>query len=160
MKASVIAGPSLKNIEEIAVRLDDGYSVYRITYAVETNDKKEYSAKLKVREDSENILVGEFVWDKSSGDFEIELTDDWGDTYGVEGKLMVDSKTAAIVLESVYDYYEEIDLGISLTVSASDKMPAMPSYTEILTMSSDDLIDMVYDIEEIVYELSDIFYYY
>lgn len=160
VKASVFAGPSWKNLEEVTLRWDDGYSVYRITYAVETNDKKTYSVELKVREDSENILVGEFTWDKEKGNFEAELTDDWGDTYGLEGSLKVDSKTATIVLESAYEDSEEIDLGISLTLTAADKMPAMPSYTDILDMSADELEDVIYDLTDVLYEMSDMFDYY
>ena len=159
-KVSVFAGPSWKNLEEISVRLDDGYSVYWITYAVKSNDKEEYSAKLKVREDSENVLVGEFVWDKEKGDFEAEVTDGWGDTYGLEGSLKVDSKSATIVLDSAYEDSDEMDLGISLIITTSDKMPEMPVYTDILDMNADDLEDLVYDLENVLYELIGIFYYY
>ena len=160
VKASVLAGPSWKNLEEVSVRLDDGYSVIRVTYTVETNDKKEYSAELKVREGSENILVGEFVWDKENGDFEVELADDWGDTYGLEGSLTVDSKAVTIVLDSVSEDSEKIDLGISVIVTASDKMPEMPAYKEILDMTSDDVEDLIYDLEDILGELSGLLYYF
>ncbi|MBR4057033.1 MAG: hypothetical protein IKK00_02710 [Oscillospiraceae bacterium] len=158
VKATVLAGPSFKEIEEISVNLDDGYTKYRINYVVETNTKKELVAELKVREDGENILVGEFNWDKSKGDFEAELTDSWGDTYGAEGSLDVSSKAVVLVLDSVSEDSYETDLGITLTISASDKMPSMPRYTDILDMSAEDLEDMVSDLESAVYDLGDLVY--
>ena len=158
VKATVLAGPSFKEIEEISVNLNDGYTKYRINYVVETNTKKELVAELKVREDGENILVGEFNWDKSKGDFEAELTDSWGDTYGAEGSLDVSSKAVVLVLDSVSEDSYETDLGITLTISASDKMPSMPKYTDILDMSAEDLEDMVSDLESAVYDLGDLVY--
>lgn len=158
VKATVLAGPSFKEIEEVSVNLDDGYTKYRINYVVETNTKKELVAELKVREDGENILVGEFNWDKSKGDFEAELTDSWGDTYGAEGSLDVSSKAVVLVLDSVSEDSYETDLGITLTVSASDKMPSMPKYTDILDMSAEDLEDLVSDLESAVYDLGDLVY--
>lgn len=158
VKATVLAGPSFKEIEEISVNLNDGYTKYRINYVVETNTKKELVAELKVREDGENILVGEFNWDKSKGDFEAELTDSWGDTYGAEGSLDVSSKAVVLVLDSVSEDSYETDLGITLTISASDKMPSMPRYTDILDMSAEDLEDMVSDLESAVYDLGDLVY--
>ena len=72
----------------------------------------------------------------------------------------MDSKTATIVLESAYEDSEEIDLGISLTLTVADKMPAMPSYTDILDMSADELEDVIYDLTDVLYEMSDMFDYY
>lgn len=157
-KLTVLAGPSFKEIEEISVNLNNGYTKYRITYVVETNTKKEMTAKLKVREGSENILVGEFNWDKSKGDFEAELTDSRGETYGAEGSLDVSSKAVVLVLDSVSEDSYETDLGITLTVSASDRMPSAPKYTDVLDMSMDDLEDLVSDLESVVYDLGDLVY--
>ena len=158
VKATVLAGPSFKEIEEISVNVDDGYTKYRVNYVVETNTKKEFVAELKVREDGENILVGEFNWDKSKGDFEAELTDSWGETYGAEGSLDVSSKAVVLVLDSVSEDSYETDLGITLTVSASDRMPSAPKYTDVLDMSMDDLEDLVSDLESVVYDLGDLVY--
>ena len=159
IKISAIAGPTWKDLEEISIRADDGYSTYRMSYVVDTNDKNEYSAKLKVREDDYSVFEGEFTWDKKSKDFKVEMTDDWGDTYGLEGALEVGSKTVKVELESAYEDSYESDLGISVILSTSDKMPKMPSYTDVLEMSSDDFEDLIEEIEDAVYELEDIFYY-
>ena len=158
VKISVTAGPTWENLEEISFRYDDGYTAARASYLVEVNDKNEYSAELKLREDGETVVTGEFTWDKKNGDFELELTDDWGDSYGVEGSIEVTSKATTITLDSAYEYDYEVDLGVSVILTSSDKMPAMPGYTDVLEMSMDDIEDLAYDIEDILYELSYMFY--
>lgn len=160
ISGSVLAGPSWKNLEEISVRLDDGYTLIRASYVVETNDKNELSAKLKVREDDESLLTGEFTWDKKKGDFEAEVTDEWEDTYVLEGSIEATSKTVTVVLDSFYDEYydEETDLGITVTFSTSDKMPKMPSYTDILDLSADDIEDLIYDLQDVVQDMGSVLY--
>lgn len=160
ISGSVLAGPSWKNLEEISVRFDDGYTLIRASYVVETNDKNEFSAKLKVREDNENLLSGEFTWDKKKGDFEAEVTDEWDDAYVLEGSIDASSKVVTIVLDSFYDEYydEETDLGITVILSASDKMPKTPSYTDILDLSADDIEDLIYDFQNVVQNMGNVLY--
>ena len=154
VKASAIAGPSWKNLEQIEVRVDDGYDDIRVNSTVQTNDKKEYSAKLKVRNDGNVTVTGEVEWDKKDGDFKIELENTWGSVVGAEGSLEVTSKSAVIELESVYEDSDVMDMGISLTLNTSDKMPAMPDYTDLLDMSADEFEALVYDLESVFNELS------
>jgi len=153
VEASAFAGPSWEKLEEISIRVEDEYDTIRISYLVSTNDKKEYSAKLKLRENSTNVLVGEFAWDKEKGDFELELTDEWEDTMGAEGTLEVTSKATTIVLESVYDYYGEYDVGITAVIKPSDKMPSMPEYIDILEMTDEEVTALGDELEGAVQEL-------
>ena len=153
VKVSAIAGPSWKNLEEIEIRVNDGYDDIRITYTVQTNDKKEYSAKLKVRNDSENVMTGEVEWDKKDGDYKIELENNWGSILGAEGSLEVTSKSAVIELESAYVDSEVLEMNASLTLSTSDKMPAMPDYTELLGMSIGEFEALANDLQAVVNEL-------
>lgn len=158
IKLSVYAGPSWDKLEEISFRFDDGYDVYRASYTVDANDKNEYAAELKIREDNEVVLAGEFVWDKKDGNFELEFTDDWGDVYGAEGKLEVTSKSVSIALDSVREDSYETDLAVSVIIKTSDKMPSMPKYTDVLDMTADELEDLVYDLQEIVEDLEYMFW--
>jgi len=158
IKFSIYAGPSWDKLEEISFRFDDGYDVYRASYTVDANDKNEYAAELKIREDNEIVFSGEFVWDKKDGDFEIEFTDDWGDVYGAEGKLEVTSKSTAITLESIREGSYEKDLAVSVIIKSSDKMPSMPKYTDVLDMSADELEDLVYDLQDIIEDLEYMFW--
>lgn len=159
VKVSALAGPTWKKLEEISVWVDDGYSVTHMSYVVEKNDEDAYSTKLKVSEDSEDLLTGEITWDKAKGDFEAQIVDDWGDTYGVQGSIEADAQKVTIDLDSVYGEGEEYDLGVSVILSKSDQMPAMPEFTDVLDMSSDEIEDMIYGVQEALGELINAFYY-
>lgn len=159
VKVSALAGPTWKKLEEISVRVDDGYSVTHMSYVVEKNDEDAYSTKLTVSEDSEDLLTGEITWDKAKGDFEAQIVDEWGDTYGVQGSVEADAQKVTIDLDSVYGEGEEYDLGVSVILSKSDQMPAMPEFTDVLDMSSDEIEDMIYGVQEALGELINAFYY-
>ena len=159
VKVSALAGPTWKKLDEISVWVDDGYSVTHMSYVVEENDADEYSAKLKVSEDDEDLLTGEITWDKAKGDFEAQIVDDWGDTYGVQGSIEADAQKVTVELDSVYEEGEEYDLGVSVILSKSDQMPAMPEFTDVLDMSSDEIEDMIYGVQEALGELINAFYY-
>lgn len=159
VKVSALAGPTWKKLDEISVWVDDGYSVTSMSYVVEKNDKDAYSAKLKVSEDSEDLMTGEIAWDKEKGGFEAQIMDEWGDTYGVEGSIAADDKTVTIDVDSAYGEGEEYALGVSVILSKSDQMPAMPEFTDVLDMSSDEIEDMIYGLQEALGELINAFYY-
>lgn len=152
-KVSLRVGPSLKELRELSLSYDDGYSKVKASYIVETNDKEEYYAELKVKVDGETTIDGEVCWDKQDGDFWAEYTDDWGYLYGVEGTLETGSKSTVLVLETVYDDYDEFDLDVTVTLTPSDKMPSAPKYTDILSMDEDDFEDLAYDLEDVLGEL-------
>ena len=156
IKVSAFAGPDLAEIEEISFRYDDGYDVYRGSYSVTANSGKEYAAKLKVREDSEVIFEGKLDWDKKKGDFEIEFGDEW-ESYGAEGYLKKSGKTLEITLDSISEGSDEMDLGINAVVKASDSMPGMPKYTDLLTMSTEEFEELIYELGDLFGELSYLF---
>lgn len=156
---SVLAGPSPEKLEEISVRVNDGYDVYRANYTVKTNDSKEFIAQLKLREDDEIVFSGDFEWDKKKGDFELEFTDEWGDVYGAEGTMDHSGKATNIMLESIYGDGDEIDLDLAVTLLSSDKMPSVSKYTDLLEMDEDDLEDLIDDASDAVSGLSSVMYY-
>lgn len=148
-KMSVYAGPSFEELNEINFRIDD----VKGSYVVEENSKTSYVGVLKVREGTDTILKGEINWDKKKGDLEAEITDEWGDSYGFEGSLSTSSKTTTLTIESIYSDGDSMDLAVDVILKNSDKMPSVPKYTDILTMSADDLEDLVYDMSDVIEEL-------
>lgn len=150
---TVQAGPSWDELEEITIRVNDGDTISKFSYTVKEDSKEEYSATLKVQEDSRVLLDGEFTWNRKKGDFYLELTDRWDDTMGAEGTIEATSKKLEIVIDSVFEYGGKTDLGLSVILTNSDKMPSMPSYTEILTMDEDEVEELIYDLQSILYRL-------
>lgn len=154
-KMSFYAGPSFENLSEISFKYNADYVDVRGTYTVSTNDKKEYSAKLKIRSDGTTVLTGNIDWDKKDGDFTIEISDGRYST-GVDGTLTQKGKATTLHIDSYEEYGRSYDLGIDIIFKTSDKMPSTPKYTDVLTMKLDDVDDLVDDIQ---YAMSDIFYY-
>lgn len=152
VKATAYAGPDLANITEISARVTVDDESYRVSYTVDTNDKAEYKGELKVRAGTETVLSGSVDWDKKDGDFAVKVSDSW-DEFSLKGTLEKSGKKATIVLKSVSADDEKIDLGVTVVLSASDKMPSTPKYTDVLKMSADDIEEVVEELGEIVQDL-------
>lgn len=153
VRASIIAGPSLDKLEEISIHYTDNATTARVTYTVDTNTKNEYVSELKIREDGEVLISGDFTWDKKDGDFELTFTDEWGDTYGAEGSIDKHGKSTTITLNSVNGEGETFDLDVDLILTTSDKMPSVSHYVDLMDMDEDDMEDLIYDIEQISWNL-------
>lgn len=158
VKMSVYAGPSFEELKEVSFRYDDGYTNLRGAYTVKTRDKNEYAATLKIREDGETVLSGQINWDKKDGGLLVEFTDDWGGTYGLEGSMTQSGKTTTLTIGSAYSDYGDIDLGVDIILNSSDKMPSVPKYTDIMTMNTDDIEALVYDLYDTVRGFSSLMY--
>lgn len=154
----VLAGPSWDNLNQITVSVNDGYDAYDITFNVSANNDAEYAATLNVTNDGEALVSGFINWDKANGNFKAELTDDYGNTYGLTGTLQLTSKTATFTLDTVYeDSYVE-NIGITFVIKSSDAMPQMPLYTDILKMPSEEIETLLTQVEAIIEGLGSTFY--
>ena len=150
IKVSVSAGPNLKEITEISYSVDMGYGAERGSYVVKTDDSKEFEAKLEIGE----YLTGKITLDKKDDSFKIEFTDDWDDTYGVKGTFKKSGGKIEANIGSVYAGEDKTKLNVDVIVDASDKMPSVPKYTDILTMDIDEMETVVEDIMEKAEELA------
>lgn len=155
IKGSVYAGPSLKDITEISYSFDDGYDTYRGSYTVKTNDGKKFEAKLKIGED----YTGKITHDKKSGEFKAEITNNyWEETYGIEGTLKKSGKKVSATIASVYEDEYETELNLNVVLKASDKMPSVSKYTDVLTMDVDEIETVVEEVQAAAMELAESFY--
>ena len=148
VSASFQTGPTWEDLKEFSFRVDDGYSVIRMDYTVETNNKSEFVAKWKTREDDEVVGSGEFTWDKRLGGFTLNVTDDWGDTYRAYGGLQTDGKSAKLTLDLVAEDTYETELGISVILNTKDEMPAMPDYEDVLEMDEGEVEDLLCQLQD------------
>lgn len=154
---SFLAGPTWKKLDEISFSVEADGEKFSASYVVDRDDG-EYSAKLKVHENGESLFDGTFEWDKEREIFVAEMTDDWGDTYAVTGSLKADVGMVVVTVDSVCDDYGEVPLGLSLVVDASDMMPEMPVYAELLDMDADEVEAVLYSIEETLEALGYMFF--
>ncbi len=153
IRASIYAGPDLANITEIDIRTTSVYDeTYRISYVVETNDKNEYEAELKITEDSEPLTSGSISWDKKNGDFTATISDEWGDEYTFEGTLESSAKKASLFIERVASDYGTVDFDTTVVLTASDNVPSTPKFKDVLKMDADELEELGEDISEVIEE--------
>ena len=141
---SVLAGPTLSDLREVKIKVDDGLSVIHVGYNVEVNDKVDYAARFTVREDDVELASGNVVWDKKSGAYAIGISDD----LCLEGGFELNEQSATLTLDKITSGsgYVEMVVDLSIQINASDKMPAMPKdYTDVLTMSQYDIENLTAD---------------
>ncbi|MBR3703926.1 MAG: hypothetical protein IKM11_00340 [Oscillospiraceae bacterium] len=153
MELSVLAGPSISDLREVKVKLDDGQSFIRVNYSVEINDKTDYAAKFSVREDDAELASGNIVWDKTCGAYAITVFDEYDEALSIEGKFERNAQSVALTLEKITSGYgyEEMVIDLSVQINVSDKMPPMPQqYTDVLTMTANEIEDLT---EELAAEL-------
>lgn len=147
IKISAYAGPNLKKAEEIRVRVNSDGDVYRINYTVTANDKKEFSAELKAYEDDMTVLDVELQWNKETEEFTISGKDSW-DTLKLKGTFANSGKSIVIKLEKAEFGSQSQALGITVTLTASDPIPAMPQYTDVLDMNADEAENLIKTISQ------------
>lgn len=172
LKVSVKAGPTLEDLKEISVTIEEYDSKTSVVYAVDADDSKSYEATLKVREDGEVVASGSISWDKKAGDYKCKFTEtnyDWWDEeeytdeYTISGSLLKEKDCYNLELKKViykdgyYDEEEEIKLGIDICFDTSDKQPSKPDYVEVLTMTEDELTELAEDLVTEVMDTFDLF---
>ena len=152
IKLLAYAGPDLKKVDEIGFRGTVDDETYRINYVVDTNDRKEYIAKLKVREDDYVAMEGSVTWDKKTTDFKVKLSDRW-EEIAVNGTLEKSGKKTTILLKNINVDGDKMKLDTTIVLATSDKMPGMPKFQDVLKMSATEIETMIEKIGDTVQDL-------
>ena len=143
-------GPDWKNPTYISVTQKNSYSKQTVTYTVEENTKSQFTAKIKVKADNTSATIT-FSWDKSSGDLRISSSDL---DLKLTGSMTQKGKETTIVLKKLeYDGMTVKDLGTTIVLSESAKVPTISKTTDLLTLSEDDFEDLGEDVKEAVQDL-------
>lgn len=152
VKASLIAGPTMKKIDEISFRATVYGETYRISYVVKNNDRKEYKAEFKIREDDYVATEASVKWDKKLGDFKVKFSDGW-DEYDINGTFDRSGKETTIFVKNVSVDGEKTKLDTTIVLSTSDKFSA-PAYKDVLQMSADQIQEAIDAISETAQDLA------
>lgn len=153
-KLSFYAGPDLQEAKEISFRVEADDTTVRGSYTVTTNNKTAYAAELKIRADGENLVNGTVTWDKKNGDFAVTATNLEGVSVGFRGKLEQSKKEITLNLQSIEADGQKVELDMDLVLRASDKMPAMPNYTEILKLTEEEVTTIVNDLSMVFFQMA------
>ena len=145
-------GPTWKNPTEMKLSVKAPVNM-TATYSVDEDTSKAYSAKFTVKEDGSKVVSVDIGWDKKEGDIKIKM-DDPDLTF--KGNLKVNGSKTVLVLQSLSIQGEKLELGdITVTVDTKDKAPSMPKYTDILTLSEDDIDAVIGDIQKAALEIGE-----
>ncbi len=146
-------GPDWKNPTYIAYSVKDSYSKQSFTYTVEEDTKEQFSAKIKVKDDRDTTMTASLSWDKTSGDIRLTSSDI---NFKLTGTLTQKNKVTTITLKKLeYSYMTVKDLGTTITLNESAKLPTIAKTTEILSLDEDGLQALLEDISDAVMDLRD-----
>lgn len=153
-EVSFVCGPNWKEITEISAKVETYGEKYTVSLEVEENTKETLEVVFKAKEGSETIVRADLAWEKKDGDFEISAENGGYVLFSLEGELVRSGKKSTLTLDTLRSGEAEIELGeIVLTVSESDKAPKINSYKDILTMSEDEIEELLTEIQESATEL-------
>jgi hypothetical protein len=154
ISVSAVAAPDWKSPAYIRFKYDDGFEPVDVRYTAE-DEKDGYSGKLTVKSDGKDVLSGSVNWDKGDGDFTLKASsyswwsESMEEVFSLKGNLDKNGGTSVYTLKSLEVEGNSVRLnGIVLTVKESDKMPVIKGYTDLLTMSEDEMQDLVSDVED------------
>lgn len=154
--ASFTCGPTWKDISEmrLSVKTLEGRNIgFTASYVVNENTKKNYDAGFSVKMEGEKAVEGDITWDKSTGDFKAKLSEPVSAAF--RANVEKSGSKTVVVLKSCSFEDEEFDLGgVTITVDTNDKMPEIPTYKNVLTISKDEADAIIKDIELSLEDLS------
>ena len=162
---SVLAGPSLAELKEFRVTIEEYGDKTTLVYTVDANDSKEFEAGLKIRENGKVMTSASVSWDKKAGDYKCKLTQtkfDWWDDeyteeYAVSGSLLAEKDCYILEIKKVSEGEDEIKPDVTVCFDRSDKQPSAPKYVEVLTLDEEELLELKEDIVDEVKDLIKMF---
>ncbi len=154
-EAGFVCGPTWKEITDISVYYEMGGQKMSVNFNVKENSKQTLEAVVKVKQGTNTMAEATFEWDKKENEFSISAGAA-GEQITLKGELTVKSGVSTLVLGSVKIGEEKIDLGdINVIIDESDKMPSAKNVTDILTMTEDEIMDLIEAVQEAAMELGE-----
>lgn len=141
----LVAGPDMARPDTLELWMAAEGETVELHWQVEADDEHRFSARLAAAAGEQAVLEGSLDWDRETGSYAARLTGGSGDTYGIDGTLEADVDGAILTIdalrgETAYgDVEEQGPLGLSVILRGEDDMPALPAYTDVLTMSAEQL---------------------
>ena len=149
LEAEITWGPSLAEMNNITFKCNNGRDKYSGSYMVKTNDKKNFSSVLKLRENSRTVFEGSFQWDKKDGGFTLNIDDETS----IKGTLEKLKDGYRADIRKVTAYGDEQKLNLRLELRRDAKFDKLPSYQELTKMREKDLEELIEDLEDAAYGL-------
>ncbi len=143
-------GPDPKAPKEISLSIKTPDSRRSLTYTVNTDDSKEYAAALKVKTDSQTVMSGTVNWDKKEGDFTARFKSA-EDEFSVKANISTSGKVTVIEPDKYTDETRKQTLKlnfVTVTIDKAAKFPAISQFTDVLSMTEDELDEVIEDVEE------------
>lgn len=140
-----LIGPDPGSPREVSFRTNIYGFENSFTYTVTVNDKDAYSAQLSAVAENETVLSGSLNWNRGTGALLAEVSAD-GETYSCSGTFAHTDEAETFTIRSVNDGYEDIPLGVTVTLNRTAQFPELPAYTDLLTMSQTEIDGLLDDL--------------
>lgn len=147
------AGPDLKEAKEVRFYVNEFGDSSEATYTVKVNDENTFVSLLDLSENGEKVMTADLRWDKQTGKIELVATDDWEDTFSIQGNWKESDKEATFLLESVTAGGVKTDLGITVVLRTDDKMPDAPQFTELLKLTEGEMDSLMEDLGAVILQI-------
>ncbi len=151
---SICAGPDLKDAKEVRFQADANGEAFTATYLVKVNDKDAFVSLLDLRENGQDVMKADIRWDKQTGALEFLATDGTESTLSVQGTLALTDETLTATVDSVSLDNNKTELGVSVALRTSDKMPTAPVYKNILKMTEAEVKSLVDELSQAALQLT------
>lgn len=140
MQAGWIIGIVGDKLQELRFAADTPDGEGEFSYIITANDDSRFAAELKVITDETLPAGGSILWDKKSGALSVALASEYAD-FSMEGTLFHSEENTVLTVQSLQSDSEDMDteLGLTLTLTPGDKMTPIGAYTDVLTMSADEV---------------------
>lgn len=129
-------GPDLTRPQQLRMILNTGEKMISLLYTVQTDDKQTYAAQFTAANAAGETTSGVLSYDKKQSDFTLSVTGKKGNPTEFTGSLQTDRQSATVEIASVTTRGKNLTPGITLTCLASDKIPDMPEYKDLLQLNS------------------------
>ncbi len=141
MNIDVTLGENICTSELIKLKISGmGGEEKVLKYTVSENSKQEYAAKLTM--DGKDVL--RIKLDKKENSYKVSLAEDMGE---IRGTLKQKSGTTTLTVDRVVAGEEEYDIDLQIIFKSKDSF-SMPKYTEVLTMSEEDIETLIEEVRE------------
>ncbi len=114
-------------------------------YTVQENTDARYATEIRMESTDITPVICNFDWDKSAERYELVLASDT--QMSLTGDITVDGDVTTLTVDNINADGTEIDPGMTVIVDKTAEMPDAPAYTDVLTLSENDIQVIISDLQ-------------
>ncbi len=124
---------------------NDENNHFDVSYTVKENSKENFHAQITANVNDKAIDIANIEWNKASGEFLaqaydfVDSSNYGGVLFSIAGTCTTDKNAATFTVTDITVAGESITTKIALILTYSDKMPVVEEFTDVLTMTMEEV---------------------